>query len=66
MDLYGGIPAHFHLRGMRGTPKDAENLETLDAFVTTASRTLRLMVINLKLRHLVEGDAVLAEWFRST
>lgn len=29
MDLYGGDPAHFHLAGMRGTPKDFENLDAL-------------------------------------
>jgi len=51
---------------MKGTPKDAENLENIDAFVTTASITFKLMVSRLKLHRLVEGDAVLAEWFRST
>lgn len=65
MDMYGGTPAHFHLRGMKGTPKDAENLEWLDTSVTTASITLRLMVSTLRLHDLVEGDEVLANWFRS-
>jgi hypothetical protein len=65
MDMYGGTLAHFHLRGMKGTPKDAENLEWLDTFVTTASITFRLMVSTLKLHDLVEGDEVLADWFRS-
>jgi hypothetical protein len=41
MDLYGGRPAHFHLRGMGGTPKDAENLATIDSFVDTVSKPLR-------------------------
>ncbi len=65
MDLYGGIPAHFHLRGMRGTRKDAENLETIDAFAISVSVTFGIMVTKLNLHHLVECDAVLAEWFRS-
>jgi hypothetical protein len=65
MDLYGGIPPHFHLRGMRGTPKDAENLEIIDDFVTTTSVTFGIMVTRLNLYNLFECDAVLAEWFRS-
>jgi hypothetical protein len=67
MDLYGGNPGQFHLRGMSGTPKDAENIEIIDTFVTTVSITLMLMVTQLKLHDLVdESDPVLAAWFRST
>ena len=66
MDLYGGNPGQFHLRGMSGTPKDAENIEIIDTFVTTVSITLTLMVTRLKLDALVESDPVLAAWFRST
>ncbi|MGA8494392.1 MAG: hypothetical protein WB764_02845, partial [Xanthobacteraceae bacterium] len=65
MDMYGGRPAHFHLRGMKGTPKDAENLETIDTFVTTASIALGLIVTTLRLHHLLEGDEVLADWFQA-
>ncbi len=50
MDMYGGVPGHFHLRGMRGTPKDIESLETLDAFVTQVSQTLKLLVLKLNLK----------------
>jgi hypothetical protein len=66
MDLYGGAPAHFHLRGMSGTPKDAENFAMIDAAVTTVSLTLAQMVTNFKLHDLVGRDKVLADWFRST
>jgi hypothetical protein len=66
MDLYGGEPGRFHLRGMHGTSKDHENLQVVDAFITTASNTFRLMVVQLKLHQLVESDAVLSEWFRSS
>lgn len=67
MDLYGGEPEHFHLHGMRGTPKDSENLETIEAFVTTVSLSLRFVCIHLKLRHLIDADPVLTDWFaRST
>ena len=63
MDLYGGTPGHFHVRGMRGTPKDAENLQTLDTFIGTASTTLRLVVSYLKLHDLVKLDANLVAWW---
>lgn len=66
MDLYGGRPAHFHLRGMSGTPKDAENLATIDSFVDTVSLTFAQMVSTFRLHDLVERDPVLADWFRST
>jgi hypothetical protein len=66
MDLYGGIPGHFHVRGMRGTPKDAENLQTLDAFIDTASTTLRLVVNDLKLHDLVRLDAELGTWWSAS
>jgi len=39
MDLYGGLPGRWHLRGMSKTPKDRENMEVLDTFITTASTT---------------------------
>ena len=66
MELYGGQPEHFHLRGMRGTPKDAENLETIDTFLTTLSIALAQMVSKFRLHELVERDPVLAAWIRST
>jgi hypothetical protein len=66
MDLYGGKPGHFHVRGMRGTPKDAENLQRLDTFIDTASTTLRLVVNYLKLHDLVKLDAKLAAWWSAS
>ena len=65
MDLFGGTPRHFHLRGMGGTPKDAENLAIIDSFVDTVSITFAQMVSNFRLHDLVEGDPVMADWFRS-
>ena len=66
MELYGGQPEHFHLRGMRGTPIDAEYLATIDSFLTTLSIALAQMVSNFRLHELVERDPVLAAWIRST
>jgi hypothetical protein len=63
MDLYGGRPGRFHLRGMSGTPKDHENLATLDTFITTASNSFVLMIQGLNLRALIETDPVLANWY---
>lgn len=65
MDLYGGIPGQFHLRGMKGTPKDKENIETLETFFVTVSQSLMQIVLSLKLRELVLRDPLLAEWFRT-
>jgi hypothetical protein len=64
MDMYGGVPGRFHLSGMRGTPKDLENLQMLDALVTTASRCFIGLVQGLKLRQLLCQDAMLTEWYR--
>jgi hypothetical protein len=64
MDLYGGRPGRFHLRGMSGTPKDGENLAQLETFVETASNTFVAMIQGLDLRALVESDPTLAAWYK--
>lgn len=64
MDLYGGTPGRFHVNGMRGTSKDEENLQTIDAAIEDASTTCRLMVNRLGLHQVVNPDAALATWFR--
>jgi len=64
MDLYGGTPGHFHLRGMNGTPKDGENMDLLETFIETSSNTFVVMIQGLDLRKLVDGDSVLATWYR--
>jgi hypothetical protein len=64
MDLYGGTPGRFHMRGMRGTPKDRENLETLDTFITTASTTFAIMVQSIpELRTAALLDSTLKQWY---
>ncbi|MGA3310525.1 MAG: hypothetical protein ABSD08_18225 [Xanthobacteraceae bacterium] len=63
--VYGGRPGRFHVRGMSGTPKDGENLEQLEVFVTVANTTFILMVQGLNLRALVDSDPMLAEWHRN-
>jgi hypothetical protein len=64
MDLFGGRPGRFHLNGMRGTPKDAENVETLDTLITSASNCFIQVALALKLRSVVNADQVMIEWFR--
>jgi hypothetical protein len=64
MDLYGGRPGRFHLRGMSGTPKDAENLEIIRTCIVTAANAILSMVLHLHLRALVDSDPVLADWYR--
>jgi hypothetical protein len=64
MDLFGGAPGCFHLNGMRGTPKDEENIEILDTLITSASNCLIQVVQMLRLRSLVSSDEILADWYR--
>ena len=65
MDLYGGRPGQFHLRGMSGTSKDAENLEQLESFIETASNTFVIIIQQLKLRDLVADDPMVVAWYKS-
>ena len=64
MDLYGGIPGRFHLTGMRGTPKDWENLETISTIITSASHCFVSVVQTLDLREMLKHDPMLTEWYR--
>lgn len=65
MDMYGGHDPHFHLRGMAGTPKDAENLMVLSTFVDDVTLCVRSMVLRLGLFDLIQKDAVFFSWYRS-
>ncbi len=66
MDLYGGTPGRFHLDGMRGTPKDEENLQIIDTFIDTVAIALKLMVSSLRLHSILEAEPALGIWFRSS
>jgi hypothetical protein len=63
MDLYGGTPGRFHLTGMRGTPKDRENIEMLDSLITSASHCFYGLVQGLSLHSLLNGDSLLLDWY---
>jgi hypothetical protein len=63
MDLYGGRPGRFHLRGMSGTPKDGENLAIIESSIVTASNTIIYMIQRLNLRAVIESDSIVAEWY---
>jgi len=63
MDLYGGKPGQFHVRGMSGTPKDGENLDTLATFAKTLSNTFVIMILGLNLDRLVKADPVVEAWY---
>ena len=65
IDLYGGRPGQFHVRGMSGTPKDAETLEILRSFATTLAQGFVMMVQGLKLRAIVDADPVIGNWYRN-
>ena len=66
MDLYGGVPAHFHLAGMRGTPKEEENLQIIDTFVDAATVVLKLMAGKLRLHPILAAEPGLSIWFESS
>jgi len=66
MDLYGGTPGRFHLDGMRGTPKDEDNLQIVDTIIDTVAITLKLVVSRLRLHLILEADPGLGIWFRSS
>jgi hypothetical protein len=65
MDLYGGTPGGFHMNGMRGTPKDNENIEIIDTMITSASNCFKGMVQGLELKSIVSADPMLSEWFNT-
>jgi len=65
MDLYGGAPGRFHVHGMKGTPKDEENLVLVDSLITTASLCFVRLVQGLNLRHLLAHDPMLTDWLRN-
>jgi hypothetical protein len=64
MDLYGGTPGRFHLYSMKGTPKDLENIQLLDTFITMASRCFVGLAQGLQLREVLAQDPMLVEWYR--
>jgi hypothetical protein len=64
MDLYGGRPGQFHLHGMNGTPKEGENLETLQTFAVMLMNCFVQMMQRLNLRPLVEADPIVGTWYK--
>jgi Family of unknown function (DUF5677) len=64
IDLFGGRPGQFHLRGMTGTPKEGENLAIIQSFLQTASVALVRMVQGLDLRKFVDEDPTIGRWYR--
>lgn len=63
MDMYGGEPGRFHLNGMRGTPKDHENILILDAQIKSSSLCFIGMVQGLGFHSVVKADPMLVEWY---
>jgi Family of unknown function (DUF5677) len=63
MDMYGGRPGQIHVRGMSGTPKEGENLETLQSFAGTLETCFVRMIQSLSLRCFVEGDPIIGAWY---
>jgi hypothetical protein len=64
MDLFGGRPGRFHLHGMRGTPKDQENIELIDTLITSASNCFIQVAQGLKMQSSIASDKILADWYQ--
>jgi hypothetical protein len=64
MDLYGGRPGHFHLRGMSATPKDLENVEQIATHIESACNSFIIMIQQLYLYDIVDNDPVAGAWYR--
>ena len=65
MDMFGGEPLKFHLRGMGGTPKDDENVAMLAASIDSISITLRMLIQKLGMRGILAVEKELSAWFSS-
>jgi hypothetical protein len=63
MEMIDGKPLAIHLRGMRGTPKDEENLDVLEGFVSSVTNSIRFMLFYMGLMDQVESDPTLREWY---
>jgi len=63
IDLFGGTPGHFHLRGMLDTPKDRECFEFIRTYVETVSITVTLTILQLGHRDLIKSDTALSGWY---
>ena len=50
INLYSRRPGHFHLRGMKSTPKETEILETLETFIVSAINMCGTMIQDLNCR----------------
>jgi hypothetical protein len=64
MEMIDGNPLKIHLRGMRGTSKDEENLEILEAFVSGVANALKFMLLYMRLVGEIEKDPDLRDWYR--
>jgi hypothetical protein len=64
MDTYGGLPGKFHLSGMSGTRKDAENLTQIQTWIESVTNTFIIMIKSLNLGGLVEKDREVVTWYR--
>jgi hypothetical protein len=62
MELFGGAPVCLHLEGMRGTPKDDENLEMIETFVETVSLALKILVVVIIRQSKVDFDPEVISW----
>jgi hypothetical protein len=63
MDMFGGEPPKFHLRGMGGTPKDDENFAMLEASIESISITLRILIQKLGMQGIVAAEKDVSAWF---
>lgn len=64
MDMYGGAPPYFHMKGMSGTPKDTENLLIIENFTNSVALVLALMIQKFDMKRSLIKVPELAGWFK--
>lgn len=62
MDLFGGHSGHFHLHGMKGTPKDKENIVLMEELINSASLSFIRVALSLKIDVRLSQDPNLNRW----
>lgn len=62
MDMYGGNPACYHMKGMSDTPKDDESIKILEVFTNSVAITLALMIQKFDMTDAIKNIPELKGW----
>ncbi|MER9304784.1 hypothetical protein NKJ06_06195 [Mesorhizobium sp. M0293] len=65
MDMFGGTPVQLHMSGMKGTPKDAENIVQIYTLFESTDLSLKNVYLRLGYANSDSTPPSLREWARS-